>query len=155
MFLPNDGILGLPILGFRVYKYDILDDTPTQSDDDDVAELVFEGPHNSIGARISKLIPERRYQFAVECFNGIGVYVLTFIFIVVNQTQTIIDIHTVWVRPFDDVVVVVDDDFQVTAKREVGSGAMSEERGFHVSADESNDATTWMEAGRCVAGGGC
>ena len=35
MFLPNDGILGLPILGFRVYKYDILDDSPTQSDHTD------------------------------------------------------------------------------------------------------------------------
>lgn len=39
------------------------------------AELVFEGPHNSIGAKIEKLQPEGSYQFAVECFNGIGMYV--------------------------------------------------------------------------------
>ena len=66
---------GLPILGFRVFKFDIPDSTTVTDADATEAELVFEGPHNSIGAKIEKLQPESSYQFAVECFNGIGMCV--------------------------------------------------------------------------------
>ena len=40
--------------------------------DNDGGELVVEGPHNSIGAKVDKLQPEGRYRFSVESFNGIG-----------------------------------------------------------------------------------
>ncbi len=57
-----------------MFKYNV-DGPEVQEEGAEEVELVFEGPHNSIGARIDDLRPEGCYQFAAESFNAVGMCV--------------------------------------------------------------------------------